>query len=107
MVLLHTPPGELGAPAAVFTLPGVDGRDHSLGDYAASRALLVMFLCNHCPYVIAIQQRLIALANEMIPQGAAIVAINSNDAVGYPDDNFASMQRVARELNYPFDYLFD
>ncbi|MBF0383718.1 MAG: thioredoxin family protein [Magnetococcales bacterium] len=107
MVLLHTPAGELGSKAADFSLPGVDGKQHSLQDYDGASVLVVMFICNHCPYVQAIEARLITLAREFEAQEAAFVAINSNDQLRYPDDSFANMQQRATEKDYPFDYLAD
>ncbi|MEO5362329.1 MAG: thioredoxin family protein [Magnetococcus sp. DMHC-8] len=107
MVLLYTPPGSMGAVAANFSLPGIDDRPHSLADYAEAPVLVVMFICNHCPYVQAIEARLIALANALQPRGVAFVAINSNDPISYPEDNFDNMKKRAREYGYPFDYLLD
>ncbi|MBF0285578.1 MAG: thioredoxin family protein [Magnetococcales bacterium] len=107
MVLLHTPPGELGAPAAPFNLPAAVGGTRSLENYREAKALVVMFLCNHCPYVQAVEDRIIALAKEMTPLGAAFVAISPNDAVTYPEDSFPNMKQRAQEKGYPFDYLFD
>ncbi len=107
MVLLHTPPGELGAPAADFNLPGVDGNDHSLASYAAAPVLVVMFICNHCPYVKAVEKRLITLANDPVLREVAFVGISSNDPTNYPEDSFENMAKRAKEKSYPFDYLFD
>ncbi|MEO5339687.1 MAG: thioredoxin family protein [Magnetococcus sp. MYC-9] len=107
MVLLYSPPGSTGAVAADFSLPGVDGRVHALADYAQASVLVVMFICNHCPYVQAVEGRLIALATELKGQGVAFVAINSNDPVSYPEDNFENMKKRAKEHHYPFDYLMD
>lgn len=107
MALVYTPPGELGAPAPDFVLPGVDGVTYGLADFAAQPVLLVMFICNHCPYVQAVEERLIALAREVLPLGAAVLAINSNDTVSYPADSLPNMAARAKELGYPFPYLFD
>ncbi|MBF0418322.1 MAG: thioredoxin family protein [Magnetococcales bacterium] len=107
MVLLHTPPGELGASAPEFSLPGVDGKTHTLVDYQASPVLVVMFICNHCPYVQAIEERLILLGREMGPKGVAFVGISSNDPVSYPEDCFDNMRARAQKKGYPFDYLYD
>lgn len=107
MVLLHTPPGELGAFAADFSLPGVDGRTHSLESYASAKVLVVMFICNHCPYVQSVEGRLVELAKALKPEGVVFVGINSNDATHYPDDSFDNMKRRAKEKRYTFDYLLD
>ncbi|WP_130470343.1 thioredoxin family protein [Candidatus Magnetaquicoccus inordinatus] len=107
MVLLYSAPGTMGAPAADFSLPGVDGKEHALADFAAAEVLVVMFICNHCPYVQAIEGRLIDLAKEMQPLGVAFVAINSNDPISYPEDNMDNMKKRAKERGYPFVYLMD
>ena len=107
MVLLYTPPGTMGAPAADFSLPGTDDKIHSLAEYAQAPVLVVLFICNHCPYVQAVETRLIALANTLQPQGVAFAAINSNDPVSYPEDNLDNMKKRAQQHHYPFDYLMD
>ncbi len=98
---------ELGSLAPNFSLPGVDGRTHSLGDYTQARALVVIFMCNHCPYVIAVQDRINELAREYGPRGVAVIGINSNDTERYPADNFEAMKARAAEQGYVFDYLLD
>ncbi len=107
MVLLYTPPGTMGAAAPDFSLPGIDDRLHALADYAKAPVLVVMFICNHCPYVQAVEARLVALANQLQPQGVAFVGINSNDPVSYPEDNMDNMKKRACDHHYPFDYLMD
>lgn len=107
MALTYTPPGELGSLCPDFHLPGTDGNLHALKDYKGSKALLIMFICNHCPYVKAIEDRLLELAAEMLPLGAPIVAISSNDAEKYPDDSFENMKKKSLEKKYPFPYLYD
>jgi peroxiredoxin len=107
MVLLHTPVGELGAVASDFSLMGVDDKQHSLADYKTSKVLVVMFICNHCPYVQAIENRLIKLANEFTVTDVAFVGINSNDPVRYSEDNLENMKIRASDKNYPFAYLVD
>lgn len=97
----------MGAVAADFSLPGVDGRVHTRMDYESAAVLVVMFICNHCPYVQAIESRLIDLVNELKPLGVAFVGINSNDPISYPEDNFEQMKKRAKEHQYPFDYLMD
>lgn len=107
MVLTYSTMMPLGAQAPDFKLPGVDGRDWALADFQGAPALLIVFTCNHCPYAQAVQGRLIQLHREFAPRGLATVLINSNDAAAYPEDSFAQMQTRARELHYPFPYLYD
>lgn len=107
MALLETPPGIMGMVAPDFSLPGTDGNTHTLAEYADASVLVIMFICNHCPYVQAIESRLIALARTLAPQGVRCVGINSNDAVAYPEDDFAHMKQRAQDLGYTFDYLVD
>lgn len=98
---------KLGAEAPDFSLPATDGRTYSLGDFDDARALVVIFMCNHCPYVIAVQQRIEALAREYAPRGVRLIGINSNDVTRYPDDSFEKMKERAREQDYSFPYLHD
>jgi peroxiredoxin len=97
-----------GALAPDFNnLPGVDGKTHSLSDYKAAQGLVVVFSCNHCPYVQAYEDRLIALQKEFKSKGVEFIAINSNDAANYPDDNFDNMVKRAKERKFNFTYLRD
>lgn len=107
MALTYSPDAEIGSRCPDFNLPGVDGKTWSRANFANSKALLVMFICNHCPYVIAVEDRLVALGNEFISQGVKIVAICSNDADNYPEDSFENLKKRAAEKNYPFPYLYD
>lgn len=107
MALTFTPDAALGSTCPDFSLPGVDSRNWTRSDFKNSKALLVMFICNHCPYVKAVEQRLIDLGNEMKKLGAEFVAICSNDGVHYPEDSFANLQKRWKEKNYPFPYLVD
>ncbi|OFZ36578.1 MAG: alkyl hydroperoxide reductase, partial [Bdellovibrionales bacterium GWC1_52_8] len=84
-----------------------DGRNHALADFASSKAVVVIFMCNHCPYVIAVQERINALAREYQGKGVPVLAINSNDSVRYPDDSFEAMGKRAREQGFVFPYLHD
>jgi peroxiredoxin len=104
---IETPVCDFGQPAVDFSLPGVDGRSWTLADCAGEKGLLVMFICNHCPYVKAVRERLIRDANDLKALGIGVVAINSNNAEQYPDDSFAAMQQVAGQYGYPFPYLYD
>jgi peroxiredoxin len=95
------------ATAPTFDLPGVDGRNHSLEEYADTPVLVLVQSCNHCPYVLAWEGRINDLQREYADRGVRIVAINSNDAIGYPGDSFDAMVEHAREAGYMFDYLHD
>ncbi len=97
----------LGTAAPDFTLPDTDGNQVSLGDYAGSKALLVIFMCNHCPYVKHVADQLKSLTDDYIKQGVAVVAISSNDADKYPDDSPAAMKQEKADRGYDFAYLYD
>ncbi|MBI2719591.1 MAG: thioredoxin family protein [Rhizobiales bacterium] len=96
-----------GWKAPAFTLPGVDGRTYSLERLRGSKGTLVAFICNHCPYVKAAIGRLVRDAGELKGLGVNTVAICSNDAATYPEDDFAHMQGFARQHRFPFPYLHD
>jgi peroxiredoxin len=98
---------DFGAPAPDFRLPGVDGKQWSLRDCLGEKGLLVMFICNHCPYVKAIRDRIIRDARELRDYGVNSVAIMANDPSDYPEDSFDNMQKIAAELDFPFPYLLD
>ena len=99
-------PLEIGAACPPFTLPGTDDKTHSLTDFA-SEILVVVVSCNHCPYVIAYEPRLVTLAERYQERGVAFVAVNANDATRYPDDGMEPMKARARERGFPFPYLRD
>ncbi len=107
MALTYTPPGELGSPCPDFTLPGVDGKTYSLKDFADAKALVVAFICNHCPYVQAIEDRFIALAKELTPKGVQFVGICANDPTDYPEDRPEELKKRWLEKRYGFPYLID
>ncbi|HEX2527304.1 MAG TPA: thioredoxin family protein [Geminicoccus sp.] len=107
MPSLTTPPGELGFAAPPFTLRDVDGRAKSLAELAGQNGTLVAFICNHCPYVKAIVDRMVRDAGDLAKIGISTVAICSNDGKRYPDDDFPSMQRFAKEHGFTFPYLHD
>lgn len=90
-----------------FTLKNIDEKSVSLADFSSSKGVVVVFTCNHCPYAIAYEQRLIALHNRYAPQGYPIVAISANDATKYPQDSFEQMQVRAAQRGFPFAYLYD
>lgn len=107
MVALNPPLCDFGRPAIDFDLPGTDGRRHTLASCRGPNGLLVMFICNHCPYVKAIIDRLIRDCRELAAHGIGCVAIMSNDVAAYPEDSPEAMQRWAQELDFPFPYLYD
>lgn len=107
MALTRTPVCDFGAPAPDFSLRGVDGRDWSRDQCRGPNGLLVMFICNHCPYVQAINSKLVRDTRELAGHGIGCVGIMSNDTEKYPEDSFENMVKVARELEYPFPYLID
>src|SRR5215210_9448817 len=94
-----------GAPS--FTLPGVDGREHSLDDYADAEVLVLIQSCNHCPYVQAWEDRMIAIQRDYADRGVRLVAVNSNDSTRYPGDSFDEMRARAEQRGFNFDYLHD
>ncbi len=107
MVLLESQVGlKTGEKAPGFELAGTDGRRHSLGDYAKYEGILVVFMCNHCPYVKA-KIDAIKEIHERFGDRVAVVGINSNDAVKYPDDSFEAMKEAVAERGIKFDYLVD
>ncbi len=97
----------LGSAAPDFALPDTRGREIHLGDFEMTPALLVAFICNHCPFVIHLRDAFARLAAEYAPRGLATVAINSNDAEVYTDDSPARMREVADEAGFVFPYLYD
>jgi peroxiredoxin len=107
VVSTETPICDFGASAPAFSLPGVDDRAWTLEECRGPQGLLVMFICNHCPYVKAIRHKLVRDTRDLAALGVHSVAIMSNDARDYPEDSFENMQRVAREFDFPFPYLID
>ncbi len=97
----------LGTTAPAFSLPATDGNYYSLQQFAGSKLLLVMFVCNHCPFVKHVKQELSRLAQDFLPAGVAFVAINSNDTISYPADNMEAMRAEATAAGYVFPYLLD
>ncbi|HXZ01790.1 MAG TPA: thioredoxin family protein [Stellaceae bacterium] len=90
-----------------FDLEGTDGKRHRLADLKGPKATLVMFICNHCPYVKAVLDDIIAEARELQPLGVGVVAIMPNDTDAYPEDGFENMRRLAQAKSFPFPYLID
>ncbi len=103
-----TPPVcDFGWKAPDFTLPATDGQVLSLADVAGPRGTLVMFICNHCPYVIAVRDRILRDAHELMAMGVGVAAISANDAEAYPADSFDNMRKLAEDQAFPFPYLYD
>jgi peroxiredoxin len=97
----------IGDKALPFNLAGVDGVNHSLGEYTGKDAVVVIFSCNHCPYVRAWEDRMVKIQNDYASRGVQLVAINANDAAKYPEDSFPNMKERAREKHFNFPYLRD
>ncbi len=98
---------ELNWEAQQFALPATDGEIRSLEAEKGEKGTVVVFICNHCPYVLAILDRLIEDARALQAIGVNLIAINSNDPVSYPQDSFENMIKLAQEKGFPFPYLFD
>ncbi len=108
MALTPTKQIELGFSAPAFSLPDViSGKHKTYQDIKGSKGTLVMFICNHCPYVKHVIKELVTIGNEYLPKGIGIVAINSNDVKNYPDDSPEKMIEFSRQHGFPFSYLFD
>ena len=107
MVSLHTPAPALGSPAPAFDLPGVDGRRHTLASVRGPNGLVVMFICNHCPYVKAVIDKIPRDMRELAALGVGSVAIMSNDPAAYAEDSFENMKAVAARHGFGFPYLYD
>jgi len=107
MARTETPVCDFGRLAPDFRLKGVDGKTWTLNEARGNNGLLVMFICNHCPYVKAVRDRIIRDVRELKDLGINSVAIMSNDPTDYVEDSFDNMKTVAQELNFPFPYLYD
>jgi peroxiredoxin len=107
MVAVNSTMLPLGTVAPDFDLPDTQGKQVGLADFRGAQALLIAFICNHCPYVIHLQQAFVGLAREYQRRGVAFVAISSNDAVSYPADGPERMAEEARRAGYVFPYLYD
>ncbi len=103
MILTEGVKGLENTSARDFNLPGTDGKNYSLADFSEAKVLVVVFMCNHCPYVLAVLERLNKLAEDFREKGVQFVGINSNDSTDYPDDSFEKM----KELAINFTYLHD
>ncbi len=107
MATVHSTMVPLGTPAPDFNLPGTDNKAYSLENFKDKKVLVVIFMCNHCPYVKAVLRRLINLQSEYAEQSVQLVGINVNDANKYPDDSPENMKALAEKKQLPFPYLFD
>ena len=107
MVSLETPVCDFNQDIIDFSLPGVDGKIWTTGLCRGENGLLVMFICNHCPYVKSIRERIVRDTRELMSLGINSVAIMSNDPSDYEEDSFENMKRVAEQYNFPFPYLID
>lgn len=107
MVALETPSADLGWQAPDFLLKDTNGRQVSLRDVAGENGLLVMFICNHCPYVQKQLDRMVDDAKALMEMGVGVVAIMPNDTDDYPEDGLENMAKLAQEKQFPFPYLLD
>lgn len=107
MVLLKSTDISMGSPAPDFQLKDVEGNQRCLKDFAGSKALVVMFICNHCPYVQAIEDRYIQLHRDYESKGVQVIGICSNDPTDYPEDSPASLLKRWQDKDYAFPYLID
>jgi len=107
MARTETPVCDFDSPAVDFTLPDVDGHNWQLADVRGENGTLVMFICNHCPYVKAILPRIVRDTRALLDHGVKSVAIMPNDPTKYPEDSPANMKRIAEEFDFPFPYLID
>lgn len=98
---------QIGSTIPEFNLPGIDDKYYSLQSFKDRKALIIIFSCNHCPYVQAYENRIIQIQEDYSPKGVSIIAINSNDAVTYPEDSFAEMKKRAAQKKFNFIYLRD
>jgi len=106
-MLLDTPICEFGWKAPDFTLNDVNGKSHTMSDYLGDKGLLLMFICNHCPYVKRIADRLAADTSTLIEEGIKVLAVMSNDYNDYPEDSPENMKSFAEQNNFEFPYLID
>jgi peroxiredoxin len=107
MVSITTPVCDFGRPPIDFDLPGTDGRRHSIASARGPNGLLIMFICNHCPYVKAVIHRIVRDTRELAAVGIGSIAIMANDPSDYPEDSWDNMVAVARQFDFPFPYVLD
>lgn len=108
MALTESKPVEIGSKAPTFQLVNtIDDEIYSLNELKGEQGTVIVFICNHCPFVIHINEQLVQVANQYQNRGIQLIAISSNDVANYPQDSPEKMKEVAAELNYPFPYLYD
>ena len=107
MALLHGNPVKLDTPAIDFSLKSVDGKTYSLKDFGNSKILVIIFMCNHCPYVKAVTGRFVRFQDEFCGKGVQLIGISSNDTEAYPEDSYSEMKIFAAERGFNFPYLID
>ncbi|MEO9825753.1 MAG: thioredoxin family protein [Paracoccaceae bacterium] len=107
MAAVPPPVCDFGFKAPDFTLPATNGTTVSLSEVKGEAGTLIMFICNHCPYVLAVLDRIIRDANDLKALGVGVAAISANDATNYPQDSFENMARMADTQGFPFPYLYD
>ena len=98
---------DFGWQAKNFELPGVDGEHYSLDNVRGNNGILIMFICNHCPYVLAVLDRIVRDAEELQGLGVGVAAISSNDVIAYPEDSFENMIKLSKDNDFSFPYLYD
>ena len=98
---------DFGWRAKEFNLPSVDGKKYTLEEVSGANGLLIMFICNHCPYVLAILDRIVRDSSDLQKLGVGIAAISSNDVISYPEDSFDNMKKLAANHNFTFPYMYD
>ncbi len=98
---------KVGDVADDFSLKNVDGKMVSMADYKDAKGYIIIFTCNHCPYAIMYEKRIIDLQKKYVKQGFPVIAINPNDPEVVPEDDFSNMQKISKKKKYPFPYLFD
>ena len=98
---------EFGWHAEEFELPSVDGKKYTLEEVSGTYGLLIMFICNHCPYVLAILDRIVRDSEDLQKLGIGVAAISSNDVISYPEDSFDNMKKLATKFNFTFPYMYD
>src|SRR3954469_6988398 len=98
---------QIGQPAPDFNLKGVDGKDYSIASFKDAKLLIVLFTCNHCPYVIGSEDRMIKFYDDYAPKGVAMIGINSNETQGHPTDDFDNMKIHAKEKGFKWPYVRD
>ena len=107
MALLHSTHTDFNSVAPAFQLPGVDGKSYSLESFQDRKLLLVIFMCNHCPYVVAVHSRLSQIFKDYSASGLGMIGISSNDPLYREADSFENMKKISKEWELPFPYVFD